>query len=46
MGNITGKGKHKVKVVNHPQTDMISKTAIIRRGQAIGSAFENNRTAT
>ena len=28
-----GKGKHRIKVGNHPHTNMISKPAIVRRGQ-------------
>ena len=31
MGKLTGKGKHIVKVENHPHTNMISKPAIVRR---------------
>ena len=30
MGKLTGKGKHTVKVGNHPQTNMISKLVIVR----------------
>ena len=33
MGKLTGKGKHTVKVGNHPQTNMISKTATVSRGE-------------
>ena len=33
MGKLTSKGKHTVKVGNHPHTNMISKPAIVRRGQ-------------
>ena len=33
MGKLTGKGKHTVKVGNHPHTNMISKPAIMRRGE-------------
>ena len=33
MGKLTSKGKHTVKVGNHPHTHMISKLAIMRRGQ-------------
>ena len=31
MGKLTGKGKHIVKSVNHPHTNMISKQATMRR---------------
>ena len=33
MEKLTGKGKHTVKVGNHPHTNMISKPAIVRRGE-------------
>ena len=33
MGKLTGKGKHTIKVGNHPHTNMISKLAIVRRGE-------------
>ena len=33
MEKLTSKGKHKVKVGNHPQTNMTSKEAIIGRGK-------------
>ena len=48
MGKFTGKGKHTVKVGNHPHTNMISKPAIMRRVQIqdIGKAFEIKRPAT
>ena len=47
MGKLTSKGKHKVKVGNHPHTNMISKPAIVRgvQMQDIGNAFEINRSA-
>ena len=32
MGELTDKGKHTVKVGNHPHTNMLSKPAIVRRG--------------
>ena len=31
MEKLTGKGKHTVKVGNHPHTNMISKPATVRR---------------
>ena len=31
VGKLTGKGKHTVKVENHPHTNMISKPAIVRK---------------
>ena len=33
MRKLTSKGKHIVKVGNHPHTNMISKPAIMRRVQ-------------
>ena len=33
MGKLTVKGKHKVKVGNHPHTNMISKLEIVRKGE-------------
>ena len=33
MGKLTSKGKHTVKVGNHPHTNMVSKPAIVRRGE-------------
>ena len=33
MGKITSKGKHKIKVGSHPQTNMISTPAVVRRGK-------------
>ena len=33
MGKFTSKGKHTAKVGNHPHKNMISKPAIVRRGQ-------------
>ena len=33
MGKLTGKGKHTVKVGEHPHTNMISKLPIVRRGK-------------
>ena len=48
MGKLTGKGKEKVKVGNHPHTNMISKPAIIRsvQMQDIENALEIKRPAT
>ena len=45
MGKLTGKGKHTVRVGNNPQTNMISKPAIMRsvQMQDIGNAFEIKR---
>ena len=37
MGKLTGKGNHKVKAGNHPHTNMISKPAIMRRGEIWGT---------
>ena len=31
MGKLTGKGKHTVKLGNHPYTNMMSKPGIMRR---------------
>ena len=33
MGKLTGKGKHKIKVRNHPFTNMMSKLASMTRGE-------------
>ena len=33
MEMLAGKGKHTIKVGNHPHTNMISKPAIMRRGK-------------
>ena len=33
MEKLTGKGKHTVKVGNNPHTNMISRPAIMRRGE-------------
>ena len=33
MEKLTSKGKHTVKVGNHPHTNMISKSAIMRKGE-------------
>ena len=33
MGKLIGKGKHKTNVGNHPHTSMISKLAIMGRGE-------------
>ena len=33
MGKLTSKGKHTVKLGNHPHINMISKPAIVRRGE-------------
>ena len=40
MGKLTGKDKHTVKVGNHLHTNMVSKSAIVRRAQTqdIGNA--------
>ena len=48
MEKLTNKGKHTVKVENHPHTNIISKRAILRRPQIqdIGNAFEIKRPAT
>ena len=48
MEKLISKGKHTVKVGNHPHTSMISKPAIVRREQMqdIGYAFEIKRPAT
>ena len=41
-GELTGKGKHTVKVENYPQTNMTSKSAIMRRLQDIGNEYPSN----
>ena len=48
MRKLTSKDKHKVKVGNHPHTNIVSKPAIVRRVpmQDIGNAFEMKRSAT
>ena len=50
MGKLTKKGKHKVKVGNHSDTNMIPKPATVRREeykcQEMGNAFEVKRSAT
>ena len=48
MGKLTSKGKHTIKLGNHPHTNMISNPAIMRRIQMqdIGNAFEIKRPAT
>ena len=33
MGKLTSKGKRKIKMGTHPQTNMISKQAITERGE-------------
>ena len=33
MGKLTSKDKYTVKIGNHPHTNMISKPAIVRRGE-------------
>lgn len=33
MAKLTSKGKHKIKAGNHPQTNMIPKKSIFRKGQ-------------
>ena len=33
MGKLANKGKHTVKVGNHPHTNMIPKLAIVRSGE-------------
>ena len=45
MEKLTGKGKHKEKVGKQPDTNMISKRAIMRRVQTqdTGDAFEVKR---
>ena len=47
-GKAPSKGKHTLKVGNHPHTNMISKPAIMRRIQIqdIGNAFEIKTPAT
>ena len=48
MEKLTGKGKHTVKVGSQPHTNMMSKSAIMRRVQMqdIGNALEIKRPAT
>ena len=48
MEKLTGKGKHTVKVGNHPHTNTISKPATVRTVQVkdTGNAFEIKRPAT
>ena len=48
MKKLTRKGKHTVKLGNHPHTNMISKPAIVRRVQMqdIGNTFEIKSPAT
>ena len=48
MEKLTGKGKHTVNVGYHPQINVISKPAILRKVQMqdIGNAFEIERPAT
>ena len=48
MRKITCKGKHTVQVRNHPNTNMISKPAVMVRGQIqdIGNAFAVKTTVT
>ena len=48
MGKLISKGKHIIKVRNHPHTNMISKPAIMRRVQIqdVRNAFEIKRPAT
>lgn len=41
MEKLTSKGKHKVKVRNHPHTNMVSKQAIMRQGEHKGRILEN-----
>ena len=36
MGKLTGKGKPRVKVGNHPHTNMVSKPKIVMRVQKQG----------
>ena len=33
MGKLTGKGKHQINVGNYPQTNMIWKLEIMKRGE-------------
>ena len=49
MRRLTGKGKHIVKVGNHPNTNMISKSAIVRiriQMQHTGDGFAIKRPVT
>ena len=48
MGKLTSKEKHTVKVGNHTHTNMISKTAIVRRAQMqdIGNEGTSNLLKT
>ena len=50
MTRLIGKGKHIVKVGNHPHTNMVSKPSIMRRGRVqmkdTGNAFAIKRPAT
>ena len=48
MEKLTGKGKHKAMVGNHPHTNMISKPAIMRRVemQDTGNVLEIKRPET
>ena len=39
MGKLTNKGKHKVKVGNHPHTNMISKPAIMRKEESTNAGI-------
>jgi len=45
MGKLTIKGKHRVKVGNHPHTNMTLKPAIMR-GEYECRIFEIKRTVT
>ena len=40
MGKLSGIGKHTVKLGNHPHKNIISKPAIVRRGEHICRIFE------
>ena len=40
MEKLASKGKHKVKVRNHPHTNMVSKQAIMRQGEHKGRILE------
>lgn len=50
MENVTRKGKHTVKIGNHPHTNMVSKPSTMRRRrvqmQNIKNTFETKRPAT
>ena len=48
IGKLTSKGKHTIKVGDHPQRNMISKRAIVRRVkmQDTENAFEIMRPET